>query len=99
MPSAQREASGFGGSSSYQSSPYGLSSTSGMLARWAAATTASRRSAGITRPVGFWKFGSTYMKRVPCGNAAMPSGSGPSASPGTDANFGSFGLKACNAPR
>ncbi len=99
VPSGQRAANGFGGASSYQRSPYGLSSTSGTLARCAAATIASRRSFGITRPVGFWKLGSTYMKRVPRGNAATASGSGPSASPATDANSGSFGLKACSAPR
>ena len=78
-----------GGASSYQRSPYGLSSTSGTLARCAAATMASRRASdGITRPVGFWKLGSTYMKRVPSGSAATASGNGPSASPATDANSG-----------
>jgi hypothetical protein len=60
---------------------------------------ASRRCAGTTRPVGFWKLGSAYMKRVPRGKAATASGSGPSASPATDTNAGSFGLKACRAPR
>ena len=45
------------GSPSRRSALYGSSSTSHRFAAAAASAIAARRSAGIVRPVGFWKVG------------------------------------------
>ncbi len=54
----------------------------------------------MRRPVGFWKFGSTYRKRAPSSSFGVSAaGTSPCSSDVTETNCGSNNENACSAPR
>ena len=84
----------------YDSAAYGSSSTISRFACFAILASSWRRASGMRRPVGFWKFGSTYRKRAPSSIFGVSAdGTSPSSSEVTETKFGSNSENACSAPR
>ena len=65
----------------YDSAAYGSSSSRSRPACFAIFASSWRRASGMRRPVGFWKFGSTYRKRAPSSSFGVSAaGTRPSSS-------------------